>query len=82
MASSEAIEKAAVDHVEHVVDVGNTKDAKLAAEAEHETTLWQALRENRKAAFWSVMLSTTVIMEGYDVGMPTLHLPLHTHRSH
>lgn len=62
------VEKAAIDQVENAAGVEDIKNARLAAVAEHETTLWQALKENRKAAFWSVMLSTTVIMEGYDVG--------------
>ena len=74
MASIDGIEKVAVDRLEHTDDVDHTKDARIAAEAEHATTLWQALKENRKAAFWSVMLSTTVIMEGYDVGeLPSYH---------
>lgn len=63
------VEKAPAEHVEATVDVGDTKDAKIAATVEHETTLWQALKSNQKAALWSVLLSTTVIMEGYDVGM-------------
>ncbi|KAK5129742.1 hypothetical protein LTR08_002918 [Meristemomyces frigidus] len=70
MTSNDAIEKMSTSaQIEHVADVDSTKDARIAAEAEHATTLWQALKEHRKAAFWSVMLSTTVIMEGYDVGL-------------
>lgn len=34
---------------EHV-EVDSSKDARLAAEAEHQTTLLQALKQNRKAA--------------------------------
>jgi len=69
MASQDnTIEKTAAQQVENLSGVENTKEAKLASQSEHETTLWQALKENKKAAFWSVMLSTTIIMEGYDVG--------------
>lgn len=59
------IEKKPLDHIEAVE---NTKEAKLAAQAEHETTLWQALKSNKKAAMWSAVISLTVIMEGYDIG--------------
>jgi hypothetical protein len=41
-------------------------DARLATAAEHSLTFWQALKTYRKAAFWSVLVSTSIIMEGYD----------------
>ncbi|KAI1364348.1 sugar transporter [Xylaria arbuscula] len=41
-------------------------EAKQATDDEHAQTLWQALRENRKAVMWSVLISMTIIMEGYD----------------
>ena len=44
-------------------------DAKLAAEAEHDMTLWQACKTYPKAIGWSVLLSTTLIMEGYDLAL-------------
>ena len=66
--ANDVVEKAPVDHVETSADIDHTKDARIAAAIEHETTLWQALKSNRKAAMWSVLLSTTIIMEGYDVG--------------
>ncbi|KAJ4027835.1 hypothetical protein NW752_000080 [Fusarium irregulare] len=44
-------------------------DAKLAAEAEHHMTLWQACKTYPKAIGWSVLLSTTLIMEGYDLAL-------------
>lgn len=67
--NDEVIEKKQNDHVE---DVGVTKEAKIAAQTEHETTLWQALQSNKKAALWSAVISLTIIMEGYDVGMSPL----------
>ena len=55
-----AIEKETIDRVE---DVEVIKEAKIAAQIEHETTLWQALKSNKKAALWSAVLSLTIIME-------------------
>lgn len=74
--TTDNVEKAPVqqEHVETIPDIGDTKDARVAAEVEHATTLWQALKTNRKAALWSVLLSTTIIMEGYDVGTLDWHL--------
>ncbi|KAB5549464.1 general substrate transporter [Coniochaeta sp. 2T2.1] len=42
-------------------------EAKQGAEAEHNMGLLQALKTYRRAAMWSILISTTVIMEGYDV---------------
>ncbi|GLI71948.1 hypothetical protein PoHVEF18_000115 [Penicillium ochrochloron] len=59
-----------VSHMEH----GNVDDhvksddlARQAAAAEHQETFMQALRKYPKAAMWSVLLSTCIIMEGYDI---------------
>ncbi|KAK3711131.1 hypothetical protein LTR37_009918 [Vermiconidia calcicola] len=60
------VEKAPIDHVE---DVHVSKEAKIAAQSEHDTTLWEALKTNRKSAMWSAIISLTIIMEGYDVGL-------------
>ncbi|KAK5056225.1 hypothetical protein LTR84_012778 [Exophiala bonariae] len=51
----------------------NLHDASLAGGAlegaaqEHSMGVWQGLKAHKRAAFWSVLISTTVIMEGYDV---------------
>lgn len=37
--------------------------AKQAAEEEHNLTLFQAIRQHRNAVLWSVLLSTSIIME-------------------
>jgi SP family general alpha glucoside:H+ symporter-like MFS transporter len=42
-------------------------DAKQAADDEHELTPRQAIRLQPKAVMWSVLLSTCIIMEGYDI---------------
>ncbi|KAH8820691.1 general alpha-glucoside permease [Xylogone sp. PMI_703] len=46
-----------------------TKDAKLAASTEKSMTLRQAIKLYPKACGWSVLLSTAIIMEGYDTSL-------------
>lgn len=41
--------------------------AKQAAQEEHQLTLVDALRKYPKAVMWSILLSTSIIMEGYDI---------------
>jgi SP family general alpha glucoside:H+ symporter-like MFS transporter len=61
-----------VSHLQKVVDqdleekLGQQalQQAKQATDDEHAQTLMQALRENRRAVFWSVMISLSIIMEG------------------
>lgn len=38
------------------------EDARAGNEAEHEMTVWQGLKTHRKAVFWSVCVSATIIM--------------------
>ncbi|KAL6243125.1 hypothetical protein RBB50_010225 [Rhinocladiella similis] len=58
--------------LEHLKDVG-LRDATLASGAlegtaqEHSMGVFQALKTYKRAAFWSILISTTVVMEGYDV---------------
>lgn len=62
-----------VSHMQKVVDqdleekLGQNAilQAKQATDDEHAQTLMQALRENRKAVLWSVLISMSIIMEGY-----------------
>lgn len=42
-------------------------DAQAATTKEHSMTLWEGLRLYPKAIGWSVLLSTAIVMEGYDV---------------
>jgi SP family general alpha glucoside:H+ symporter-like MFS transporter len=42
------------------------EDARRGAEAEHSMTLWQGFKDHRKAVLWSILVSSTIIMEGYD----------------
>lgn len=41
--------------------------AKQATELEHELGVWDAIRKYPKAVMWSVLVSTAIIMEGYDI---------------
>jgi len=60
------VEKVAAHHVEETLGHGAIFDAKQASDEEHAQTLWQALRANRKAVLWSMLVSLSVVMEGYD----------------
>ncbi|KAL2075151.1 hypothetical protein VTL71DRAFT_93 [Oculimacula yallundae] len=42
-------------------------NAKNATEKEHAMTLWQGLKLYPKAVGWSVLISTCIVMEGYDL---------------
>lgn len=59
-------EKTAAYHLEEKLGVSAILEAKQASDDEKAETLWQALRANRKAVAWSVMVSMSVVMEGYD----------------
>jgi SP family general alpha glucoside:H+ symporter-like MFS transporter len=59
-------EKVAAVHVEETLGHGAISEAKHASDDEHAQTLWQALRENRKAVLWSFGISLSIVMEGYD----------------
>lgn len=43
--------------------------ARHGADSEHRMSLWAALRLYPKAIGWSVLLSSTLIMEGYDLAL-------------
>ncbi|KAH7013666.1 general substrate transporter [Ilyonectria destructans] len=58
-----------LDHLKNV-DLHDKVLANGALEAttqEHSLGVLQAFKTYKRAAFWSIMISTTVIMEGYDV---------------
>lgn len=46
---------------------GLTAEAKDATDKEHAMTVREALRLYPKAVAWSILLSTAIVMEGYDV---------------
>lgn len=41
--------------------------AKASNEADHQLSVRQALKRYKKAVFWAMILSTTLVMEGYDL---------------
>ncbi|EMR61525.1 putative maltose permease mal61 protein [Eutypa lata UCREL1] len=45
------------------------RNARLASEKEHSMTLMQGLKLYPKAIAWSVLISTCIIMEGYDIAL-------------
>ncbi|OTB02768.1 hypothetical protein M426DRAFT_74399 [Hypoxylon sp. CI-4A] len=45
------------------------RNAKRAAEKEHNMTLMQGLRLYPKAIIWSIIISTCIVMEGYDISL-------------
>ncbi|KAI0205494.1 sugar transporter [Astrocystis sublimbata] len=62
-------EKASAVGVE-LATFNNAKDLELvkqAAEDEHAQTFVQAIRQHPTAVLWSLLLSTSIIMEGYDI---------------
>ncbi|KAI1492029.1 sugar transporter-domain-containing protein [Biscogniauxia mediterranea] len=48
---------------------GMTDGAKVAARAEKEMTLGQALKSCRKGIFWSLIFTSAIIMEGFDLAL-------------
>lgn len=46
---------------------GLSADSKDATQAETNMTVMQSLKLYKKAVAWSILLSTAIVMEGYDV---------------
>jgi SP family general alpha glucoside:H+ symporter-like MFS transporter len=59
--------KHGAQHVEEVFGAHAIVDAKHASDAEHNTPLSQVIKRNRKAILWSMCLSMSIVMEGYDL---------------
>jgi SP family general alpha glucoside:H+ symporter-like MFS transporter len=49
--------------------VNSNLEAKEAAQVEKSMTLTQAIKLYPKAIGWSVLLSTAIVMEGYDLSL-------------
>lgn len=64
-------EKTSTKHAEVPLQHGEVPvaDAKQAASAEQNMTLMTAIKTYPKAIGWSVLLSSTLIMEGYDLAL-------------
>lgn len=72
------MEKTAIENVpdaraeEHAPDLGkwlSTTDARQGFVAEHEASFWTSIRQNKRAVMWSLLISTSIIMEGYDTSL-------------
>lgn len=66
------VEDAATDHM--AIDASKShshilENARSAAEKERKMTLLQGIRLYPKAIAWSVLISTCIVMEGYDVSL-------------
>ncbi len=46
--------------------VGSGEDARQAIENEHLMTVWGAMKKYPKACLWSMAISLTIVMDGYD----------------
>jgi SP family general alpha glucoside:H+ symporter-like MFS transporter len=41
-------------------------EATIATEAEHDLDFWAAVKKYKKAIAWSMIISASIVMEGYD----------------
>lgn len=46
-----------------------TQGARAAADSEREMTVRQALRTCHKGLFWSLVFTTAIVMEGFDLAL-------------
>lgn len=60
------VEKAAAHEVEEKLGADALIQAKNASDREHSQTFFQVLKANKAAAAWSMAISLSIIMEGYD----------------
>lgn len=67
MADAHHLEKSAAYHLEDTLGSGAIVDAKQATDEERSQNLWQAISANRRAIAWSMLVSISIIMEGYDL---------------
>ncbi|KAK6581580.1 hypothetical protein PZA11_006271 [Diplocarpon coronariae] len=63
-------------HFPHKDELAHTKsmsavidNARSATEKEQRMSLWQGLKLYPKAVAWSVLISTCIVMEGYDISL-------------
>jgi MFS transporter, SP family, general alpha glucoside:H+ symporter len=45
------------------------QNAKAATDKEQKMSLWQGIRLYPKAVGWSMLISTCIVMEGYDISL-------------
>jgi SP family general alpha glucoside:H+ symporter-like MFS transporter len=56
-----------IETVDHVDDIKINGLAEQAAIDEHHLTVFEAIKRYPKAVLWSMLVSTAIIMEGYDI---------------
>ncbi|KAG9230496.1 sugar porter family MFS transporter [Amylocarpus encephaloides] len=58
------------DNLEHTKSMNQViRNAKNASDSEHNMSLWQGIKLYPKAVAWSVLISTCIAMEGYDLSL-------------
>jgi SP family general alpha glucoside:H+ symporter-like MFS transporter len=65
-------DKPTTEHIVHAPDgkfAASKEDARAANQREHDLTVRQALRQHWKAVAWSLIVSMSIIMEGYDTSL-------------
>lgn len=55
--------------VEDVKKWDAVDDAQQASVEEHNETFQESFKANKKAVFWSIIISLSIVMEGYDTGL-------------
>lgn len=48
--------------------------AQTSADLDSKLTVMQALKKHKKAVFWAMILSTSLVMEGYDLVIVSVSL--------
>ncbi|EHK96965.1 putative Maltose permease MAL31 [Glarea lozoyensis 74030] len=60
----------AEDQLDHSKSLNEIiRNAKNASEVEHQMSLWQGIKLYPKAVGWSILISTCIAMEGYDISL-------------
>mmetsp|Transcript_5247 Transcript_5247/g.5956 ORF Transcript_5247/g.5956 Transcript_5247/m.5956 type:complete len:555 (+) Transcript_5247:764-2428(+) len=62
----EAVSDSYIDKFPNYENVAINEDARQATDHEHTLTLREAFKSHKPAILWSMVLSATIIMEGYD----------------
>lgn len=68
-------QKIAGEHWQQTIDTTNAadlaNDARTAADSERQMSLWEGFKAYPKAVGWSVLISASTTMDGYDTGFLT-----------
>ena len=51
--------------------------AQTSADLDSKLTVMEALKKHKKAVFWAMILSTSLVMEGYDLVIVSFHTSLY-----